>query len=165
MRNYEMRVFPKLAEDGSTYWTACYPSIPECVGGGDTREEAVREAEENLEVYLEYLVEECIKLPNEDYKGDYSGKISLRVSKTTHKRLANIADDEGISINLLINNAIENYIGIKTYDFGINKKIDDLRRVADSGLDLQIANAAINQNIWADLDELKGIVAEGVLYE
>ena len=44
MNNYEIRVFPKIAEDGSTYWTACFPSIPECVGGGDTIEEAIEDA-------------------------------------------------------------------------------------------------------------------------
>ena len=58
MENYEIRVFPKLADDGSTYWTACYPSVPGCVGGGDTLEEAISDAQENLNVYLEYLQEQ-----------------------------------------------------------------------------------------------------------
>lgn len=61
MENYEIRVFPKLADDGSTYWTACYPSVPGCVGGGDTLEKAISDAQENLSVYLEYLQEEKSK--------------------------------------------------------------------------------------------------------
>ena len=51
----EIKVLSKLADDGSTYWTAYYPSIPECAGGGSTAEEAINEAKENLKVYLEFL--------------------------------------------------------------------------------------------------------------
>ncbi len=165
MKNYEIRVFPKLADDGSTYWTACYPSVPGCVGGGDTVEEAISDAQENLQVYLEFLQEEKRKIPEEDYKGDFSGKIALRISKSTHKKLAEISENEGISINLLLNNAIENYIGLKSYDMNINKKIDDLRTIADSGLYLQQANALMNQKVWNGISELKEYVTEGVLYE
>ncbi len=165
MRNYEIRVFPKKAEDGSTYWTAAYPSIPGCIGGGDTVEEAISEAKENLEIYLDYLQEEHKKIPDDDYKNEYSGKIALRISKSTHKRLAEISDNEGISINSLINNAIENYIGLKQYDMNINKKIDDLKEIADSSLGLQQVNTAINQKVWQDVTQLKNFVTEGVYYE
>ena len=57
MKNYEVQIFPKVADDGTTYWTACYPSIPGCVGGGDTIEEAIADAQENLQIYLEFLDE------------------------------------------------------------------------------------------------------------
>lgn len=165
MRNYEIRVFPKLAEDGTTYWTASYPSIPGCIGGGETVEEAISDAKENLQVYLEFLEEERRKIPEEDYKGEYSGKIALRISKSTHKRLAEISENEGISINLLLNNAIENYIGLKTYDININKKIDELRAIADSGLYLQQLNAQLNQNVWQEISDINDYITEGVLYE
>ena len=165
MRNYEIRVFPKLAEDGTTYWTASYPSIPGCIGGGETVEEAISDAKENLQVYLEFLEEERRKIPEEDYKGEYSGKIALRISKSTHKRLAEISENEGISINLLLNNAIEIYIGLKTYDININKKIDELRAIADSGLYLQQLNAQLNQNVWHEISDIKDYITEGVLYE
>lgn len=165
MKNYEIRVFPKIADDGSTYWTACYPSIPNCIGGGDTVEDAISEAKENLNIYLSFLEEESRKLPEEDYKNDYSGKIALRVSKSTHKRLAEISSYEGVSINLLLNNAIENYIGIKLYDMNLNRKLDDLKKVADSGFYLQQYNAAINQKIWQDLTDIKDFSREGVMYE
>ena len=57
LSKYEMRVFPKTADDGTTYWTATFSSVPECIGGGDTLEEAVKEAMENLTVYTEFLKE------------------------------------------------------------------------------------------------------------
>ena len=151
MNNYEIRVFPKIAEDGSTYWTACFPSIPECVGGGDTIEEAIEDAKGNLEFYLEYLKDECKEIPKDDYKTEYSGKIALRISKSTHNRVAQIAENEGISINSLINNAIENYIGLKTYDMNLNNKIDALRAVADASLYLQNQNSIFNQKVWQNI--------------
>lgn len=148
MKNYEVRVYPKKADDGSTYWTAVYPSIPGCVGGGDTPEEAIIEAQENLEVYLEYLEEEKRPIPAEDYEPQYSGKIAFRTSRSTHKRIAEIADREGISINLLINNAIERYIGEQQFDLNFYKKLVELKAVADSSLLLQQYNASFNHTMW-----------------
>lgn len=165
MKNYEIRVCPKVADDGSTYWTASYPSLPGCIGGGDTIEEAINEAKENLEVYLEFLEEEHKKIPEEDTKNEYSGKIALRISKSTHRRIAEISEIEGISINLLLNNAIENYIGLKSYDMNINQKIDSLKEIANTGLSLQKFNAAVNQSVWKDITEIKDFITEGVLYE
>lgn len=111
------------------------------------------------------MKEKILKIPDDDYKNEYSGKIALRISKSTHKRLAEISDNEGISINSLINNAIENYIGLKQYDMNINKKIDDLKEIAESSLGLQQVNTAINQKVWQDVTQLKNFVTEGVYYE
>ncbi len=123
MCNYEIRVFPLKAEDGSTYWTAQFPAVEGCIGGGDTPEEAITEAQENLEIFLEYLQEEKKKIPAEYEAPEYNGKISLRVSKSVHKKVAEIAEQEGISINMLLNNAVEHYLGMKEYDLELDKKI------------------------------------------
>ena len=39
MNKYEIRVIPKEDVEGKTYWTAFYPAIEGCVGGGETAEE------------------------------------------------------------------------------------------------------------------------------
>lgn len=46
-------VYPIFLENGKTEWAAEYPSLPYLVGGGDSPEEAVKEAEENKKVYIE----------------------------------------------------------------------------------------------------------------
>lgn len=46
-------VYPIFMENGKTEWAAEYPNLPYLVGGGDTPEEAVKEAEENKKVYIE----------------------------------------------------------------------------------------------------------------
>ena len=105
-------------------------------------------SQENLEVYLEYLEEEKRPIPAEDYEPQYSGKIAFRTSRSTHKRIAEIADREGISINLLINNAIERYIGEQQFDLNFYKKLVELKAVADSSLLLQQYNASFNHTMW-----------------
>lgn len=165
MKNYEMRVFPKKADDGTTYWTATFPSVPGCIGGGDTPEEAMNEAQENLEIYLEFLKDECRKIPEEDFKDDYSGKIALRIAKSTHRRVAEIAEREGISINSLLNGAIEHYLGIKNIDLRLDEKIDALREVSNSSYALQKYNAAFNQVTWGQINQTLEAINEGVTYE
>lgn len=160
MKNYEIRVYPKKAEDGTTYWTAKYPSVPGCVGGGDTPEEAIAEAQENLSVYLEYLEEEKMRIPEEDAEQQYSGKVALRITRSTHKKIAEMADREGVSINMLLNNAIERFIGEQKFDVNIDKKLDELRALVDSSLLLQQCNAYFNQTV---LDkEFRGAEVMGV---
>ena len=58
MKDYEIRVIPHKDDHGDTYWTASFPEIDGCVGGGDTPEEAVAEALKNLEFFSGYG-EEC----------------------------------------------------------------------------------------------------------
>ena len=65
MRNYEIRLIPKKDKQGKTYWTAFFPAIEGCVGGGDSEEEAIKEAKENLEVLFDYLESEGSAIPQE----------------------------------------------------------------------------------------------------
>lgn len=118
MLNYELKVFPKRDENGKTYWTALFPRINGCVGGGDTPEEAIKAAEENLEIYIEFLQETGAELPEEYEETHYSGKIALRTTKRNHQRLAEISSKEGMSINFVLNMAVEQYLAI--YDHETN---------------------------------------------
>ena len=94
-------------------WIAEFPDVKGCVGGGDTPEEAVCEAYENLEIHLEFLREEGLPIPmvsNNSIKS-YNGKISLRVSKSLHESLSKCAEEEGISNNQFIVEAIAEKVG------------------------------------------------------
>ena len=55
--NYRINLYTIETTDGEK-WCAEYPDLPGCVGGGDTPKDALKEAEENKEVYLEFLKEE-----------------------------------------------------------------------------------------------------------
>ena len=84
-----------------------------CVAQGDTLEEALGlfdevEAEciETAQKYNIPIEEETAKELNE-----YSGKILLRMPKTLHRDFAELADNEGVSINQLAVAALSSYVG------------------------------------------------------
>ena len=154
MANYEIRVIPKVDASGATYWTAFFPAIDGCVGGGSTAEEAIREAEENLEIYLEYLESENIDIPTAYEETQYSGKIALRVSKSTHRKLAEKSADEGVSVNMIINNAIEHYLGMSEYNCNLDAKISNIQAMTGYSIKLQQDNCTINQQLlWNQVHE------------
>lgn len=45
-----------------------------------------------------------------DINKDYSGKLVIRMDPDTHKEVARIASDRGVSINLLLNFIVKAYI-------------------------------------------------------
>ncbi len=53
--DYAMRVYPMHLENGKTEWCVEYPDLKGCVGGGDTIEEAIADAQATKSVYLSYL--------------------------------------------------------------------------------------------------------------
>ncbi|MBR2444610.1 MAG: type II toxin-antitoxin system HicB family antitoxin [Clostridia bacterium] len=160
MRNYEMKIIPNTDENGKVYWTASYPAIEGCVGCGETADEAVKEAQENLEFYLEFLQEEGAEIPNDYVPAQYSGKIALRVAKSTHEKIANISKTEGISINSVICSALENFLGIKKYEFELDKKIQRIQELTEQNLILQ-GYTVQNQNaLWSLLAD-RELIYEG----
>lgn len=54
---YSMKVYPINFENGRTEWCVEYPDLQGCVGGGDTLEEAIEDAELSKQVYFDYLKE------------------------------------------------------------------------------------------------------------
>lgn len=148
MRKYEMKITPHTDASGQSYWVVNFPAIDACSGGGYTVEEAIKEAEENLSFYLEYLENEKIRLPEEYKENNYSGKIALRISKTTHKVLNDMAEEEGISVNSLINAAIENYIGKKSYENDIQKMIEGIQKTTIENLKLSAVTCQYSKNFY-----------------
>ena len=107
---YPVAVYQIETEKGYE-WIAEFPDVKGCVGGGDTPEEAVCEAYENLEIHLEFLREEGLPIPKASNNYNKSGKISLRVSKSLHESLSKCAKEEGISNNQFIVEAIAEKVG------------------------------------------------------
>ena len=55
--DYAMKVYPVHFENGKAEWCVEYPDLKGCVGGGDTIEEAIDDAEASKNAYLSYLKE------------------------------------------------------------------------------------------------------------
>ena len=53
-------------EDG--YWIAECPSLPGCISQGETRETAVQNIREAIELYIECLEEDGLEVPEEKFE-------------------------------------------------------------------------------------------------
>lgn len=123
---YSIKLYQIETEDGLE-WVAKYIDFEGCVGGGKTKEEALKEAEENLVVYLETLEELGLPIPESknQNKNSPSGKLSLRLPKSLHKELIEITEEEGCSINSFINAAISRQVGRINYQKDCLDKIEN----------------------------------------
>jgi predicted HicB family RNase H-like nuclease len=111
-------------ENGQTEYVVRYFDIP-VIGAGLTEQEARDDAKENLDFYLEYCRDNNIPIAQPSLHIDqeeYSGKLSLRISKHLHKRVSELSVSQNISINALINDALSTY----TSYLENNKNLADL---------------------------------------
>ena len=112
--NYRINIYPITAEDGSVSWGASFPDFSCVVGGGNTPEEALKEAYENLDIYLEFKGWSNLPKSTNPYTEKYSGKFLMRISKKLHRDLALQAEQEGQSLNAFCSEALARYVGEKS---------------------------------------------------
>ena len=127
--DYRFKAFQFKTSEGYS-WMIKYPDLPGVVGGGDTLEEAINEGKNNIKVYLEMLKEDGDQIPAptlEPEPEDYSGKMVLRLSKTNHMKLSEVAQNEGISINSLLNEMITEGLANRLNHKATAQIIDELR--------------------------------------
>ena len=106
-----------------------------------------KEAQENLEIYLNYMEENDCSLPDPYEENQYSGKIALRVSKSVHKKLAQISEDEGISINSFINGAINHALGTEETNKKLEQMVAKIQENTEKNLKLQKFDLIFSQQI------------------
>lgn len=58
----KLKILLEPSEEGG--FTAIVPSLPGCISEGDTREEALRNIREAIELYLEPVEDDFIHAPN-----------------------------------------------------------------------------------------------------
>ncbi|MBF0479732.1 MAG: toxin-antitoxin system HicB family antitoxin [Candidatus Omnitrophica bacterium] len=66
---------------------------------GDTKEEALHEASVAIQAFLKTFQETGEQLPDPDVAETYSGQFRIRIPKSLHRRLAEVAAKEGVSLN------------------------------------------------------------------
>ena len=97
---YPFTVSPVPPEEGKGYYVSS-PYFPGILVAAATIDAAVQEFQTVLADVICDAVENERPLPAVP-KDDYSGKLSLRLSTSLHRQLAERAREEGVSINALI---------------------------------------------------------------
>ncbi len=87
-------------DEGGGYF-AEVPDLPGCMADGDSPEAALRDADAAVREWIDEAKRLGRPVPAPSSGGVYSGKWVQRVPKTLHRRLAEQAKREGVSLNTL----------------------------------------------------------------
>ncbi len=73
--------------------------LPGCLAQGETIEETMGAIKKAKKLWIETALEDEVEIPLPRFDQDYSGKWVQRVSKSLHRKLAEQARREGLSLN------------------------------------------------------------------
>lgn len=90
--------FNVVAESDGGYFVS-FPDLPGCMTHVERIEEIGTAADEIRELWIETAFEQGIEIPEPSYPAGYSGKFLLRLPRSLHRRLAESAEREGVSLN------------------------------------------------------------------
>lgn len=96
---YPFRIETLLDEDGGGFMIS-YPDLEGCVSDGETVEEVMEMGKDAKESWISARLEEGLPIPEPgDNDAGYSGRITLRTPRSLHRKLAQTAKAEGVSLN------------------------------------------------------------------
>jgi predicted HicB family RNase H-like nuclease len=98
--------------DGEECFEARITELPDVAEYADTFEEAYALAIDTIEVTAELFAKLGKPMPPPIIPADdYSGRVTLRLSKSLHRMLVKTADNEGVSLNQHLTNILNYYAG------------------------------------------------------
>ncbi|GAB4446997.1 MAG: toxin-antitoxin system HicB family antitoxin [Anaerolineae bacterium] len=110
---YPIRIYPE--PDGSGY-TAEVVDLPGCITCADTLPELWDLIEDAKRGWLELALADGNPIPEPSLpavKEELSGKLTVRVPRSLHRKLIEQAQREGVSLNQFINASLAETIGLK----------------------------------------------------
>jgi antitoxin HicB len=97
--------------------------LPGCMSQGETIEEALENIEEARQLWMESMYEDGneIPLPGSAEK-QYSGKFNVRIPKSLHRKLDEMAEQEGVSLNHYLVSTLSRVVGLEEGQRGRARK-------------------------------------------
>ena len=97
---YRINLRP-LSEDDGGGWLAEVVEFPGCMSDGETPEEAIRNLEGAKEAWISVSLEKGypIPVPVVEPEPEYNGRITVRLPKSLHRKIAEAAKNDGMSLN------------------------------------------------------------------
>jgi antitoxin HicB len=92
-------------------WVARVVEIPGVITQADTFEELGEMVEDAMRGWIEIAIEDGIPVPEPRPHEEYSGKFVIRLPKSLHRELAEIADRENVSLNAFVSTALGKAVG------------------------------------------------------
>ena len=137
---YEFKMYKAQVED-HIFWVAESKILNGCSAQGDTAQQAYAALETAEQDWLETAKELGWKIPEvpiRDLKV-YSGKVALRISPMVHKAAAEYAEEQGISLN--------QYIGDAILAYNERAKYENLSQIVPANPIAQTGSLSLSANI------------------
>ncbi|MEX1254695.1 MAG: toxin-antitoxin system HicB family antitoxin [Dehalococcoidia bacterium] len=99
--------------------------FPGCFAEGDTPEEAYANLETAAESWIESALAQGMQVPPPFASQGYSGTVSLRLPKSLHRRAAEHAHRDGVSLNQFLVAAVAAQVGAADIATAVAAKLDD----------------------------------------
>jgi antitoxin HicB len=104
-----------LRPDEDGVWIARIEELEGCIAHGSTQAEALLVLEEMKTAWIEDALEAGDTIPRPEQQEDLpSGKWLQRVPRTLHKKLAELAKKEQVSLNQLVTSMLAEAVGSKS---------------------------------------------------
>ena len=86
--------------------------LPGCYSQSETVEEALKNIDEARKLWMESMYEDGNEIPLPgNAKKQYSGKFNVRVPKSLHRKLDEMAEKEGVSLNHYLVSTLSRAVG------------------------------------------------------
>lgn len=114
-----------IIPDDEGRYAAQILEFPGCFSEGESPEEAYKNLEEAAENWIESARAQGMAIPQPFATQGYSGTISLRLPKSLHRRAAELAHRDGVSLNQFLVAAIAARAGAEDLLATIASKLDE----------------------------------------
>lgn len=109
-------------------WFVRIKELPGCMSQGETPDEAMAMIEDAMAGWLESALAHGKAIPEPRRDEDYSGKFVVRVPKSMHRKLAEVAAEDGVSLNQWIVAALAEAVGASAgRHFGVQGDLELLK--------------------------------------
>ncbi len=102
-----------ITPDETGGYVAEIEDLPGCFTQGDTIEEVYANIEEARRLWIDVAYEDGQDIPEPRAEQEYSGKFNVRVPRSLHRKLDQIAKREGVSLNQYLVSTLSHAIGLR----------------------------------------------------
>ncbi len=92
-------------------YTAEVLEFPGCIAEGDTPQEAYVNLEEITKSWVESTLKQGQNIPEPSTSQGFAGKIALRLPRTLHRKVVQMAERDGTSLNQFLLTAVSERVG------------------------------------------------------
>lgn len=122
--------FNVIADPDGGY-VVTFPDLPGCMTVADGPDEIGPMAEDARRAWIETAYDRGVDIPLPSYPEEYSGKFNVRIPRSLHRRLAETAERESMSLNTLVIALLERSFVTVTSDERLQRIEEQLSDLTD----------------------------------